>query len=355
MRAASAQPRVLIVAALFTLPYRVMRASAATGAAVTVLGNKGTRGLRFSRHCRFVEAAIDFIDADLDAAAAEIDRWIVAENADIVLPGDAHTTELLSALQDRLAAPCFPLPSRTAFDLLNDKWAFTRFATEHGLKCPTTQLFASKTELEAALAAGSVALPAIAKPLSACSSSGVVKLGAADAGRRIASIDYAPILVQDFIAGEDIGASIFARGGQIESHIVHLMRRRTYRVIDEPRVLADLTIVASALALDGVYNFDMRLTPEGEIYYLECNPRFFYKLDLSMMAGLNFAAAGLPWAADSVPASVAPGTCVRLPKALAADLIKPTSLTRRDWAMFRYLWSDPISYARERLHIDGED
>ena len=41
----------------------------------------------------------------------------------------------------------------------------------------------------------------------------------------------------------------------------------------------------------------MILTPDGAVHYLECNPRFFYKINLSMIAGVNFVAHGLPHSA----------------------------------------------------------
>jgi hypothetical protein len=347
--------RVLIVAALFTLPYRVMRACAAAGAKVTILGGPGSAGLRWSRCCDRFEPVGSRLDPAAPGEAADtINRALERSGAELVVPGDAPMTRLLCALDGELSAPRFPLPDLATFDLLNDKWAFTNFAEGVGLPCPRTHLFADVTALRQALVQHQIRLPAMAKPLSADGAAGIVKLTGHDAVTQTGQIDYAPILVQDFIDGEDIGATIFAEQGVVRHHIVHRLKRRTYDVLDHPRILTDLATVARALGLTGVFNFDMRLAPDGSIYYLECNPRFFYKMDLSMVAGINFAAAGLPGCGAAVPPSVPSGTRVRMPKALAADLITPRELSGRDWRMLRYYLSDPICYARERLGIDGE-
>ncbi len=108
------------------------------------------------------------------------------------------------------------------------------------------------------------------------------------------------------------------------------------------------------MGVDGVFNFDMRLAPDGSIYYLECNPRFFFKINLSMLAGVNFVAMGMAAAglATAAPEAV---ERVRLPKALAAAaLTAPWTITARDLKMLWYLGRDPISSLRETLGIDWE-
>jgi len=83
---------------------------------------------------------------------------------------------------------------------------------------------------------------------------------------------------------------------------------------------------------------------DGNIYYLECNPRFFYSIDLAMLAGINFVALGLGDNADAVPHRVPHGTAVRRPEAVLTSPRCWPRLTRRDWAAARYAYSDPIPY-----------
>jgi hypothetical protein len=83
---------------------------------------------------------------------------------------------------------------------------------------------------------------------------------------------------------------------------------------------------------------------DGNIYYLECNPRFFYRIDLSMLAGINFVALGLEGDAGPGPLRVPHGASVRRPEAVLTSPRCWPRLTRRDWAAACYAFSDPIPY-----------
>jgi hypothetical protein len=349
------RPRVLMVSALISMPYRVMRVAEAAGADIYVLGNAKSACLKYSRSCKkFVLTEIPITGEAEPRLTGEINRWIRWFGIDLVLAGDVQATRSLIAIRDTLAAPCFPMPTLPQFDQLNDKWFFTSLCGELGVPTPKSWYFADAAELRDAVDAGRIPLPAIAKPINHDGSLGVIKLGADDAAAKLAKIDYAPLIVQEFIEGRDIGASVYCERGEIKAFIAHELRRATYRSLDDGKILSALARVMGRMGVDGVFNFDMRLAPDGTVYYLECNPRFFFKINLSMLAGINFVAMGLAHAAD-LPAAPAPDAAVRLPKALAAAaLLTPWKISRRDLAMLWYLWGDPISSAREALGIDWE-
>ncbi|MGH6990239.1 MAG: hypothetical protein ACREE3_10120, partial [Stellaceae bacterium] len=203
--------RVLLLSSLIALPYRVMRVVAAIGAEVHVLGNRRSRGLAKSRACRsFIPTEVPITGARDLALADEINRAVHRLGIGMVLPGDAQATRALIALSDVIAAPLFPLPDLTGFDLLNNKWRFTQFARELGLLTPQSWLVDDAAELRRMVEAATIPLPAIAKPVNYDGGLGVVKLGEAGALKTIDAIDYAPIIAQEFIPGRDIGASIYA-------------------------------------------------------------------------------------------------------------------------------------------------
>jgi predicted ATP-grasp superfamily ATP-dependent carboligase len=349
------RPRVLLVSSLISMPYRVMRVAQAAGAEIYVLGNAKSACLKYSRYCKqFVLTEVPITGEAEPRLVGEINRWVGWFGIDLVMPGDVQATRSLIAVRDRLAAPCFPMPNLEQFDRLNDKWFFTGLCGELGVPTPKSWYFADAAELHGAVAAGRLPLPAIAKPINHDGSLGVIKLDADDALTQIQKIDYAPLIVQEFIAGRDIGASVYCERGEIKAFIAHELKRATYSSLDDQRILAALTRVMGRMGVDGVYNFDMRLAPDGTIYYLECNPRFFFKINLSMLAGINFVAMGLA-RATNLPAAPSPGAAVRMPKALAAAaLFMPWKISRRDLAMLWYFWGDPISSAREALGIDWE-
>lgn len=344
--------RILMVSAVFRLSYRVLRCAEAAGAEIYILGSSDARGLCYSRSCKkFIPSSIAFDGTARPEVLDEINSAVAKFEIDLVMPSDAPCTRMVIALKDQIAAPCFPLPALNIFDALNNKSAFTEICRELGILCPPSQLFETKQKLLDAINDGDITFPALAKPLSMDGSNGIVRLEAANARERIKQIDYRPILVQDFIAGEDIGASVYCENGEIRSHVLHRLKRWHYSTFDDDNIRDALARIMRRMGVDGVYNFDMRLAKNGDIYFLECNPRFFYKINLSMLTGINFVRAGLPIGKPTL-ATVAPQSGIRMPKAMLMALLTPWRLKFRDFSMLAYLYSDPIPYIREALRID---
>ncbi|HEY5208763.1 MAG TPA: ATP-grasp domain-containing protein [Stellaceae bacterium] len=355
-RAAKAQrPRLLMVSSLITMPYRVLRVAGAAGADIYVLGNSHSKCLEHSRFCKKFLLTSQPITGEADACLAdEINRRVREFDIDMVLPGDVQATRSLIALRDAIDAPCFPMPTLEQFDRLNDKWFFTNLCGELDILTPKSWHVADAAELRREIEAGRIPLPAIAKPINHDGSLGVIKLDGADALAQLDRIDYAPIIVQEFIEGADIGASVYCERGEIKAFIAHELKRATYRALDDARIEAALARVMGRMGVNGVFNFDMRLAPDGTIYYLECNPRFFFKINLSMLAGVNFIRMGLRASTNTMLAP-ASGAAVRMPKALAAAaVLTPWKITSRDFQMLWYLCRDPVSSLREALGIDWE-
>lgn len=353
---AGSHPRVLLLATTILLPYRIMRCAEAAGAKVLVLSTAGGEDLKFSNRlegCRRVESPMD---GSFDPALADEINWQAEQfGADMVLPGDAPSTRSLIAVRDRVAPPCFPMPNLECFDLLNNKWRFQALCDELGIDHAGGRLYADVAALTSDVRAGKVRLAAIAKPLSMDSGIGCVVLKAGSAERETLRIFYAPILVQDFIAGSDIGASTYCHNGEIAAFVAHRYHHQTYTTFDDQSIYDSIGRVSRRLGLTGVFNFDMRLTPEGRVYFLECNPRFFFKIAMSMLAGINFVAFGLPGAVVPSPPVRCGETVVQLPKAMLAALPTPWRLRRRSWSALKFALADPVPYLREELGLFDEE
>lgn len=354
-RRKASEMKILMVCSLFALPYRVMQCIAATGAIVHVLGENRSRGLKYSRYCRrFVPNERCITGERSELLAERINGCVRKLGIDMVVPAGPLPTRAVIASRDLIDAPCFPMPSLEQFDFLNNKWEFTNWCIAHGINCPPSQLFANRDQLMESFKRSALRFPAIAKPLSEDGGHGVMRLDAANAGEKIDQIHYGPIIVQDFIEGEDIGASVFCERGKIKAFIANSFQRGVYRTLAAPIVFDAFSRILEPMKADGVYHFDMRLTSDHRIYFLECNPRFYFKIGLSMMAGINFVLCGLDKDAD-VPPAVRPGTEVKRPWATAASVIRPWTIGRRDLALLRSLLSDPIPFVRETLRIDWDN
>ncbi|WP_407179609.1 ATP-grasp domain-containing protein [Bradyrhizobium sp. STM 3562] len=354
-RPTSAVPHILMLSTLYKLPYRVMRCAAATGAEVYVFGASVSSSLRHSRFCQQFRSA----DVPIDGTACEqlaqgINQCVAAWGIDLVLAGDGPASRTLIALRHRIGVPCFPMPDLQSFDLLNDKWQFYHLCGAAGVRAPDTWLFHNATELKSALEDGTLKGKLIAKPLSQSGGEGCVVLEAANPKAKLGQIDYAPVLVQQFIDGNDIGASVFCKRGVVKAFVAHEYRRDTYRTFADDGIRGQIEKLLRTLEVDGVFNFDMRRDADGQVHYLECNPRFFFKIAMSMLAGINFVALGLDDSAASDGAIILRDRTVRFPKALLCTLWAAWRIEAESWKALKFTLADPIPYLREEIGLEGQ-
>ena len=205
--------RLLLVADAFQLAYRVLRCARATGAEVYVLGNAGSTALRFSRHCaRFFPSGCIIHGQRDPELALEINCLVREYGISLVLPADAPSTRSLIATRDLIEAPCFPLPSLAEFDLLNDKWAFASLCRKLAIRHPRSSLYA---DTDALRSSGDHCTRGQSSPGRQAAEQewrgGIRAVRRDDTERRLRAISYQPILLQEFISGEPIGASVLMR------------------------------------------------------------------------------------------------------------------------------------------------
>jgi predicted ATP-grasp superfamily ATP-dependent carboligase len=343
---------ILMLCDLFALSYRVMRCFDAAGAAVHVLGGPGAKGLRLSRYCRSYRHSEYGFTAPCRGMVEEINQTISRHAINLVIAGDHRSTRTLLAVGASLSAPAFPMPALEQFDLLNNKWAFTELCQRLGIRCPRSELVPDRGELWRRVDAGKITLPCVAKPLDLDGSRGVVVIKRPEDISVVETIAYHPILVQEYIEGDDIGASVYCDRGKVCAFIAHKLKRATYSTFQSADIQNTIANITRITKVSGIFNFDMIQSREGNIYWLECNPRFFYKMYLSMLAGVSFAAFGLPYPGSDLRAFVPTGTNVRTFKAIAAELPRPWRLTLRDWAFVRHVLADPIPFFREFLRSE---
>jgi thioredoxin reductase len=349
-------PNILQLSVMFRTPYRVLRCAHEAGANVFVLGTKGAKGLQTSRFCKDFFLTDRPVNGSCDRGLAEeINSLIKTHHIDWVLAGDTPSTCSLISIRDLLNAPCFPMPQLEPFDRLNNKWEFYLLSKSLGIECPNSRCFKTSQDLAREITLNNITFPSIIKPLNMEAQWGVIKLVPEDANKQIEKISYAPIMLQDFIEGEDIGASVFCRHGKITAFIAHTFRRYTYVSFFDQGIYDDINKIASHLKLDGIFNFDMRRTPEGRIFYLECNPRVFWKISMSMLAGMNFISIGISDPVDEDLIRPAIPKSVRFPKAtLWYAALAPWKLDRSSWDVLKYLYRDPIPYFREMANLEND-
>jgi biotin carboxylase len=344
--------RLLVVCLGFgTLQFRVLRCAADAADEVHVLGTASSRRITSSRCLTGFHPAAHLDDpVDLAEAADEIDRVAAQLDAALVIPGDGRATRLFARLRGRLRAACFPVPTAPVFDLLNDKWRFGQLCGELGVPYPAARLFVDWAELRAAAGRGELPFPIIVKPIDQAGGRGVVVFRSLEellarggrAGLRARAIDYAPVLAQRFVEGDDICLSAFCRHGEVLADVVYRKRGGDCLFTENPELVELAGRVLGHVAYDGVSNFDARVDRAGRVHLVECNPRFWYTMDMTLLAGVNFVALGLQEAVARDVGARTVGAVLLSNASLLRALGAPWTMTSLDLTVLRYRLRDPV-------------
>ena len=125
------------------------------------------------------------------------------------------------------------------------------------------------------------------------------------------------------------------------------MRRAvTFQVLEVARTLVRET------GFHGLAHFDMRLSEDGALYVIECNPRVWGSLMYSVWAGVNFIALGCRVArGEQVTLGAPPLESVwhqgvaprRLLKALLQGRSAPAGMSGATLASWRQVHRDPLT------------
>jgi biotin carboxylase len=347
----------LMVAFAFVLPYHLLRTATAAGIRVHVLGSGPSRALRNSRYCASYHPSAQRWDGpdEHETLLAEIREVVQRRHIDVIFPSDDVSTRLLAALRDRLPVRTTPLPDVATFDLLNDKWNFTRFALAHGVRVPQGWLRSSVDAVRRDLADGVLRLPLTAKPVNRSGGYGVVHLRDEADLAQLDRIDYRPILLQRHIVGETIGISVVARAGRVLVHATQRRDERRFELFANPDLAENVERLVAASGFSGPANFDAVLEDaSGLSWIVECNPRFWYTIWMAMVAGLNF----LDFAFAAEPPAAAPITLAGVGLQLSPrDIVRhPGQASRRDWQVIGHHLRDPLPYLLARTHlVDDRD
>jgi hypothetical protein len=329
----------LLLATGFAAQYRAMRCAAALGAEVHVLGAGPARSLALSRYCKsFRSFTFDLADEE---AAAQLDQVAHELSADRVLPADLTATQFLARIKPHLTTACFPLSDPQTIEALGSKDSFMLVCRRLGVLHPEGMVLADGVALTEALRAGRIPLPAVLKPIDRAGGIGIVQIDDSNPMETAARIDYAPILAQQFIAGIDRCITVFCRDGRIQKQVVYEHHRGHFRFLEDAALSRVVAEIATTLNLSGVINFDARIDAEGRIWMIECNPRFYFNMDVAMVAGLNFA----DWNATSSGVQSVANQEIRIPNAFVRAMLHWKRASGKDMAMLRHWLKDPLMFA----------
>jgi len=139
--------------------------------------------------------------------------------------------------------------------------------------------------------------PAVAKPVAQSAAKGVRYLREESDVRRFRSgADWPSFVVEEHVAGEGVGYSVFAREGRILAGYGH--RRLAELPVsggssvyregwDDPRLRAGAERLLAATRWSGFAMFEWKRTPEDELVLLEANPRLWGSIHQPLAAGVD--------------------------------------------------------------------
>ncbi len=338
---------ILIVSTEEYLTLRLLKCLAGRDNAVHVWEASGGQALRASRHCRrhraFDCAALEYPTGPL---CAEIDRYCRRHAIDIVLPSGMAAGFFLAACQANWPAATLPVPSFELLQTLNNKWRFSRLLEQHGLPFPESRLIVREEDAQAV----PLPFPVIVKPLELDAGRGVARCNsqselAAHVRRHRASL---PLLVQEYIPGEDVGLGLLARAGEVLASTIQrqLPDSSGVEFIRHDGILDIGRQIMSVCNYEGIAHFDLRLdSRDGSVKVLECNPRFWASLPFCMVAGVNFAELGMRLALNlPLPDTSCRNVSLTFPTKVLSGAMRGRAqrLSEPSRAALRFTLSDPV-------------
>ncbi|MEO6517319.1 MAG: ATP-grasp domain-containing protein [Steroidobacteraceae bacterium] len=215
---------------------------------------------------------------------------------------------MLAAIHSQIAPiVSFPLSDSKTISDMDDKSRFAELLQQLGLPGPRFTLLRSRADADH----HSLGEDVVVKPLLSEGGKGVrrcrmtTELKAALAGTP--TFPAQPLLLQEYIPGEDIDLTVLADHGRITHWTIHQRsgvgpggENGSLIFVDNDEVLRLGWKLIAATGFHGLAHIDMRKDyRDGTIKFIEVNPRVYGSIHFAAYAGVNFVALGLELAADS--------------------------------------------------------
>jgi len=255
---------------------------------------------RSLRRSRFINRQIKLAAYD-DNSIRELVNLFQNENYDLVVP--ATEVSLLAMISPEIPGDMYRravLPSQSSVQIALNKQEVWNLARHLGVRVPSSELVSSSSRPPEAF-------PVVLKPvLSKINSSGVVQEFSVTIARDVAqwwnalTLTYPGIQVQQqqYIPGRGLGVEMLFEHGTPRWAFLHERVHElpltgggsSYRVSLglKDDLVQTATLLLSALKWHGVAMVEFKVTPSGEAYLMEINPRLWGSLGLAIDCGVNF-------------------------------------------------------------------
>lgn len=313
-----------------------------------LVGPKPLAPLRWTPGCR------GHIVSRLGTCAKGEVAQLVARHPDrkfVAVAADDPGQDWLSSLTTETEFAGSALPDCANRTRLRDKWAFHSLCIKLGVPVPQTRCFANKYEIPISQMLEEMDGQLVIKPLAEAGGKGIVVVhDRQQFDRHIIgnpAYDHAPLLVQQFIEGEDLGLSLLAREGRILHHCIQVYRGDLHHFLPHRAYLEAVRRLIEYTGYTGLAHFDAQWGPDGTLALLECNTRPWASISQSTWGGLNFVRAQIAEAIGvphDTPAHLEQGNAPRVLDWWRRNFWRPGALARLSTDQHRLaLLRPPIS------------
>lgn len=346
--------KVLIVSTNENLALIVLRCLSALGIRACVMGVSTFHPIRLSRYCDdYLRYELRDLLEENDSIIDDINNYCKQKKLDIIIPTGIDGTLFLSKVREKMTeAKVFPIDDIGTLKILNNKWRFWKLISKNGVPCPKTLLINDMCQLKSL----NLEFPVIIKQLELEGSIGIAKLNSQKELEIYMSngkeFNALPLLIQEYIPGIDMCLNVLAKNGKIVAWSAqkYYLNKNIIEFVKDDNILDIGKKIVSCCNYTGVANIDMRLDDRDKSFkIIECNPRFWYSADMSMLSGVNFPYLGIRIVQGDIPAECTNCRDIRYfsPKMLIFETLKNLSLKdvhEYNLYFLRQTIYDPLSY-----------
>lgn len=347
---------VLIVSTNEHLALHILRCLSMLRITVHVMGTSKFHSIRLSRYCsKYIRYELRDLLEENDNIINGINDYCRQQKIDIIIPAGIECTLFVSKIRNRITtAKIFPLARLETLELLNNKWSFGELMSKNDIPCPKSVLLSDLNQLRSL----SLEFPIIVKQLELEGGKGVVKLNSFDELETYMSsrnkFNTLPLQIQEYIPGIDMCLNVLAIDGKIIAWSIqkHYLRKNIIEFIKDDNILNIGRQIVSCCNYTGVACIDMRLDDRDKsVKIIECNPRFWVSIDISMLSGVNFPYLGMLIAQNKTISKSKDINYKEIrylaPKMLAFETLKNLSLkdiSKHNLYFMRQIICDPLTY-----------
>jgi predicted ATP-grasp superfamily ATP-dependent carboligase len=337
---------------------KVMYCLSMAGWKVSIASADTPSPLRWSRHVTGTLNISTFDGIAHDTHSAAINDYCKTAGVSVILADVIPTAGLLHDLRPHIHTPSYAPEPLERLTQIHDKWRFyTVLKTD--FRMPRTALITSLSDLDEATVDW-VGRPFLLKPLNGEAGRGIRYFETcSDAiSDQATSRNYRalPLIIQQYIDGENFGYSVLAKNGHALADDVQYWGSDDVRTFCRNEEVTSLCrSVIMKLNYSGPAFIDLRKDKnDGQYYPLECNCRFWSTMTANAWMGMNYAdLAARATLGEELRFGPPQLSTYHLPGAILGYVKRPRNflkVSRRNWQGFFQVVSDPLPHLPDQAN-----